>query len=206
MNKCVEFCHALATSEKKFTFTLKIETETLKFNTSLKSSDLELKNPTVMKKKKKSPSQLRREARRKEQRNQKKESGVAAEEAASNKTLSEDQHHKCNICDKFFNTESGLKIHKGKAHRVERLRSSSNPHESPLKVSPGKDSQREEPVEGIDLSPAKETQGEEKQDEEDKNSTDSQTDNDDSDEEEDYVKRLGPRGWLAQVAARRGRI
>ena len=148
MNKCVEFCHALATSEKKFTFTLNIETETFKYNTSLKSSDLELKNSTgLKKKKKKSPSQLRREAKRKEERIKKKESEEAAEKAVANKTPPKDLPQKCNICDKIFNSENGLKIHKGKTHGTERLRSLSNQHDSSLKVSPEKDSQRKEPEE-----------------------------------------------------------
>ena len=55
---------------------------------------------------------------------------------------------KCNLCEKYFNTEAGLKIHKGKAHKrsdttpIDQLRETSEA--SYLKGTPAKEAPREE--------------------------------------------------------------
>ena len=58
------------------------------------------------------------------------------------KEVSVAKDHECNFCDKTFESENGLKIHKGKTHNKEILRSNSH-SVSPLKASPCKDEPRE---------------------------------------------------------------
>ena len=210
--KCLDICQALSSQGKEFSFSLNFSlNSSFTFTLDTREKDTPSKSTstsTTKARKKVSPSTQRRNARRKEEFLRKKKASQESDSIVDLERSSlVENSYKCNLCEKSFSTEPGLKIHKGKSHKgselppIQQLRDNSNPHESSLKVSP-----------------AKETRREEEQDEEDKTSsereekveeppTDSQTDTDDSEEEEeDYVKRLGPRGLWAQMAARRGRI
>ena len=97
--------------------------------------------------KKLSPSQVRRNMRRKEECIKRKAEPLKENpEPIPEKEVEEiimAEIHECNICERTFESEAGLKIHKGKTHNKELLRSSA-PQRSPLKVSTEKETPREE--------------------------------------------------------------
>ena len=62
VDKCLALCHALVSSNKKFTFTHLIGKKTFKFD------DKELVASSYVKNRKKSPSQIRRKDRKREAR------------------------------------------------------------------------------------------------------------------------------------------
>ena len=105
-------------------------------------------------KKKDSPSNRRRNQRRKEE-SLKRKSGVSSEEAEI--VVKEIPEHpkafKCYQCEMSFNTQKGLKIHKGKSHKCSLLpspekRLCSTEKVLEKEVAPAKESTREEePVE-----------------------------------------------------------
>ena len=150
--KCLDFCQALANQGLCFTISLTMGNFTFSLDTR-KSSTLETREEKDLqqekRKKKDSPSNRRRNQRRKEE-FLKRKSGVSSEEAEI--VVKETPEHlktfKCDQCEMSFNTENGLKIHKGKTHKCSLL----PPHEkllcSPEKVlekevSPAKESTRE---------------------------------------------------------------
>ena len=140
MAKCLEIIQAL--ESKGQTFNLKIKSGDFFFSLDTRGT-----TPKVEKKiKKLSPSQQRRNLKRKEEfLKRKSENSVAKDsELTPDKNKEEEENaktpqlHKCTLCDKVFSTENGMKIHKGKAHDTEKLRSSST-GEKPLTVSPVRD-------------------------------------------------------------------
>ena len=161
MTKCLELTQALTSQGQ--VFKLNIASGTFKFS-------LDTRGATTMVvekvgKKKLSPSQQRRNLRRKEdflkrkaELSQENSNTVDVNPEEHGKDTEADprtsKHHKCNLCDRVFRTENGMKIHKGKSHEPEQLRSSST-KVSPLKRSPVKDSPREEQCEccGESMSP-----------------------------------------------------
>ena len=106
-------------------------------------------NQLVVRNKKLSPSQVWRNLRRKEAFLKKKaeppkdtpevviqNDSNADMEVETASSVKKDQE--CNICQQTFKTENGLKIHKGKTHNKEVLRSQ-NPEVTPLETSPVKE-------------------------------------------------------------------
>ena len=85
----------------------------------------------MKKKKKPSPFRLRRNQKRKEDFLKKK---------LENSTIT----FKCDQCENVFNSEKGLKIHKGKVHKKAEVLRSDDPESSSLKSSPQKEVLREE--------------------------------------------------------------
>ena len=120
VDKCLAFCQALVSSNQKFTFTLSIGKETLKFNNQELAA-----SSCVKSKKKKSPCQIRREDRRREARKLKIAEQVvevppsatpqqAAEKTAVTAVPKQESNtvaFKCELCDYKSTSESGLKSH-----------------------------------------------------------------------------------------------
>ena len=161
MTKCLELTQALTSQGQAFK--LYITTGTFKF--SLDTRGAPTKVVAKEGKKKLSPSQQRRNLRRKEDFLKRKaelsqENSITVESNPETHGKDTDtdartsKHYKCTLCDRVFSTENGMKIHKGKSHEPEELRSS-NTKVSPLKGSPVKDSPREEQCEccGDTMSP-----------------------------------------------------
>ena len=140
LSKCLEFSQTLRSQGPSFKLSIKLGN----FSFSLDSKETTPKE-VDKKKKKLSPSQIKRNLKRKEEFLKKKSNPLKeTSEPTTHDRKSEDEVcFKCNHCDKTFRTEHGLKIHKGKSHETEILRST---HEgSPLKESPVKGAPREEP-------------------------------------------------------------
>jgi len=136
LSKCLELSQALRSQGPSFKLSIKLGN----FSFSLDSKETTPKE-VDKKKKKLSPSQIKRNLKRKEEFLKKKSNPL---KETSDESKSEDEVcFKCNHCDKTFRTEHGLKIHKGKSHETEILRST--PEGSPLKESPVKGAPREEP-------------------------------------------------------------
>ena len=161
ITKCLEIIQAL--EAKGQTFSVKITSEPFSF-----FLDTKVVNSTKVEKKEKklSPSQQRRNLRRKEEflkqkSKSSKENSTTVEQGPELTPTKEPEvnarslkQHKCTLCDRTFSTENGLKIHRGKAHDTEKLRTSSS-KVSPLKVSPLKQTTRQEQCEccGDTMSP-----------------------------------------------------
>lgn len=147
--------------EATLSLTCKEGKATIAFSTSLEgpesplglaptSTSRESTNKEVTQTKKKlSPSQIRRNLRRKEEFCKKK--SKPSKESTENEILADSNLEKearkekgidCNLCGKSFESENGLKIHKGKSHK-EILRSSTD-EASSLSLSPEKEAPREE--------------------------------------------------------------
>ena len=126
LTQCLEFCQALASKGQAFSISLTLGSS---FTFSL---DTRGDTPAgVMKKKKASPSRIRRNQKRKE-------------DFLKRKSEVSSEVFKCDQCGKLFNTENGLKIHVGKAHKkieVLRLQQEESGNTS-LEVSPAKEVQR----------------------------------------------------------------
>merc|ERR1712129_74626 len=152
VEKCLEFSQALASQGQ--TIRLSIKSGTFSFSLDTR----EATNKLVDRKKKLSPSQVRRNLRRKEEFMNKKsdqpketpEDEILISESEAEKIVEKEimkvKDHVCNVCQKTFESESGLKIHMGKTHKKEILRSS-NTEVSRLKNSPVKETPREEKCE-----------------------------------------------------------
>ena len=127
LNQCLEFCQALATKGQTFSISI---THGPSFTFSLDTRGDN--TPVVMKNKKKpSPSRLRRNQKRKE-------------DFLKKKLETSSGTFKCDQCENVFNSEKGLKIHKGKMHKKVEVLRSDNPERSSLKSSPPKESVQEE--------------------------------------------------------------
>ena len=150
--KCMEFCRHLESQGRAFKFSLSVGTN---FDFTLDTREEVTFSKEV--KKKASPSTMRRNVKRKELFLKKKcltpsvaekvsPNGASEEEAVEDASVEETHLQKksfiCNQCENVFSTENGLKIHIGKTHKTEMLRSSS-PAPS-LEVSPLKEQLREE--------------------------------------------------------------
>ena len=129
LTQCLEFCQALASKGQAFSISLTLGSS---FTFSLDTRG-DTAPAGVMKKKKASPSRIRRNQKRKE-------------DFLKRKSEVSSEVFKCDQCGKLFNTENGLKIHVGKAHKkieVLRLQQEESGNTS-LEVSPAKEVQREE--------------------------------------------------------------
>ena len=141
---CLEFSQALV--QQVQTVKLSINTESFSFSLDTREATRKVEET---KKKKLSPSQIRRNLRRKEEFLKRKSEPpkVTTEsvilESEKNVEVIKVKVHECQMCDKTFESESGLKIHIGKTHKQEILRTSSS-QISPLKKSPEKEVPREE--------------------------------------------------------------
>ena len=146
--KCLELSQALVNKGHPFNFSM----TSGDFSFSLDSRGTT--NQLVARNKKLSPSQIRRNLRRKEAFLKKKSEQLkdTPEEVIQNDSnadmeletaASVAKNQECNICQQTFKTENGLKIHKGKTHNKEVLRSQ-NPEVTPLETSPVKEGPREE--------------------------------------------------------------
>ena len=136
LTKCLEFSQAL--EQKGQVFNLKVSVGTF-------SLDTRGATPKVLERKKKlSPSQARRNQKRRE--NFLKKKAASPEDTpspASEKKQEEGETHECDVCDKVFKSEKGLKTHKAITHKKEVLRSPT-PNIPTRKMTPEKESQREE--------------------------------------------------------------
>ena len=139
--KCLEVSQTLINQGQTFKFSITSGT----FSFSLESRGATTK-VVERKVKKLSPSQVKRNKRRKEEFLKKKsappEEPPKNQAAEPNSGKEHGKVHECDHCEKTFDSENGLKIHKGKTHK-EVLRSR-NPENSPLQVSPEKETPREE--------------------------------------------------------------
>ena len=138
--KCLEITQALVNQGQAFKFSITRGSFSLSLDTRGSSTKL------VDGKKKKSPSQIRRNLKRREDFLKKKSS--KPEESPKNPETNPEKdkdaraRNKCNLCEKRFESDAGLKIHIGKNHKKETLRSTSS-EVSPLKISPEKETPRE---------------------------------------------------------------
>ena len=139
LSKCLEFSQALRSQGPSFKLSIKLGN----FSFSLDSKETTPKE-VDKKKKKLSPSQIKRNLKRKEEFLKKKSNPLkeTSEPTTHNRKSEDEACFKCNLCDKTFRTEHGLKIHNGKSHETEILRST--PEGSPLKKTPLKEPPREE--------------------------------------------------------------
>ena len=162
--KCLEFSQTLVSTGQPFKFSITSGS----FSLSLESRGATTKM-VERKVKKLSPSQVKRNKRRKEEFLRKKSS--PPEEPLENQTSepnSETEYgkvHECDHCEKTFDSENGLKIHKGKTHK-EVLRFQ-NPETPPLQVSPEKETPREEQCDccGEIMSPSHQCEHEDEEEE-----------------------------------------
>ena len=122
--KCLDLCQMLAGKNLPFTFSLKVGTN---FSFSVDTRGKGGLSASIEKKKKPTPSALRRNARRREEFLNKKLAPAAEEpqQEASVEEAKEDHQKvvegkafKCEQCGNDFKSENGLKIHIGKAHKV----------------------------------------------------------------------------------------
>ena len=150
--KCLAFCQALSSQGKAFQFSLNIGS-TFSFTLDTRCKD------TLATKKKASPSTLRRNAKRMEDFLKKKNKPAFEQEkiVTDKEETSQSTAFQCDQCDNHFKTESGLKIHIGKSHKlppIEHVRDTSTA--SSLTVSPIKDSCRSIPCNncGEEMSPS----------------------------------------------------
>jgi len=147
LSQCLDLCQALASKGQKFTLNL-THTGT-SFTFSLDTRGTATTKVVLKKKKKASPSTLRRNLKRKEEFLKRKSSEPETETIIDLESSSQvETRFKCNLCEKVFNTEPGMKIHKGKAHKgsdppaIEQLRDTTEV--SSLKGTPAKEAPREE--------------------------------------------------------------
>ena len=146
--KCLELAQALVNQGQAFKLSVTSGTFSLSLDTRGTTTKV-MERP----RKKLSPSQMRRNQRRKEEFLKRKaeppkEAPKDVNVNDANPEMEQEEEdsvakdHECNFCEKTFESENGLKIHKGKIHNKEILRSNSH-SVSPLKASPGKDDPRE---------------------------------------------------------------
>jgi len=225
VTQCLDLCQALVSQGVAFNFSLTTNSDsTFTFSLDTRGCKEKKESNKPLARKKTSPSTLRRNERRRKEFLQKKTEASAAtsettesdpekdKEKEVNKEVRVAKGHECNQCEKKFESESGLKIHMGKTHKKENLRSTSET--STLKKSPVKETLREEQCVCCGEVMSLQHQCEEEQiketHEDEINPTESTTDTDESDHEEEYVDRtasgldnIGPRGKLAAMRARR---
>ena len=137
LTKCLDFCQALASKGHHFNLNL-----TLGNSITISLETKESQPTRLEEKKRKSRSTLKRNLKRKEEFLRKKcsETTVTKEQSEEETSLQK-KSFDCDQCEQVFSTDQGLKIHTGKTHKREALRSAS-PVPLP-KVSPGKESPRE---------------------------------------------------------------
>ena len=110
-NKCLDFCQALTSQSKAFTFTLNLGTD-FSFSLDTRGSSVA---PEV--RKKLSPSAIRRNARRKEEfLNRKSEALKKGDSDCDVNTSIKGKRFQCDQCKQFFKNNKGLTIHLGKMH------------------------------------------------------------------------------------------
>ena len=151
--QCMAFCQALTGQGKVIQFSLNIGS-TFSFTLDTRCKEILDSSP----KKKDSPSTLRRNAKRRAEFLKKKSKPAQEQEKISvdKEPASQRATFQCDQCDNSFKTESGLKIHTGKSHKLppaERVRETSS---APfLSVSPVKDNVRIVPCHmcGEEMSP-----------------------------------------------------
>ena len=151
--QCMAFCQALTGQGKVIQFSLNIGS-TFSFTLDTRCKEILDSSP----KKKASPSTLRRNAKRRAEFLKKKSKPAHEQEKISvdKEPASQRATFQCDQCDNSFKTESGLKIHTGKSHKLppaERVRETSS---APfLSVSPVKDNVRIVPCHmcGEEMSP-----------------------------------------------------
>ena len=151
--QCMAFCQALTGQGKVIQFSLNIGS-TFSFTLDTRCKEILDSSP----KKKASPSTLRRNAKRRAEFLKKKSKPAQEQEKISvdKEPASQRATFQCDQCDNSFKTESGLKIHTGKSHKLppaERVRETSS---APfLSVSPVKDNVRIVPCHmcGEEMSP-----------------------------------------------------
>ena len=113
--KCQEFCQALASQGQKFAFSLSIGSK-YSFSKDIKEKSTFLGTrkvtaPLEGMKKKRSPSQVRMNMKSKED--------FLKRKSENSKTVQSEQQKNtfmCNQCDKIFQSENDLKIHKENIH------------------------------------------------------------------------------------------
>ena len=136
--QCMAFCQALANQGKVFQFSLNIG---LAFSFTLDTRCKDTLASTA--KKRVSPSTQRRNAKRREEFLKKKLKPVTEQEkiVTDKDSTIQSATFQCGQCDNVFKTESGLKIHVGKSHKlppIEKVRDISKATSltvSPLKIS-----------------------------------------------------------------------
>ena len=138
--QCMAFCQALANQGKEFQFSLNIGSA---FSFTLDTRCKDTLASTA--KKRVSPSTLRRNAKRREEfLKQKLKPATEREKIVTEKESTiQSSTFQCDQCDNIFKTESGLKIHIGKSHKLpptEKVRDDSKA--TSLPVSPLKDTTR----------------------------------------------------------------
>ena len=156
LRQCLDLCQALASKGQEFNLNLSHTGTSFTFSLDTRRSFTldtreEVNLQKKMKKKKRdSPSNKRRNQKRKEEFLRRKTTISAAEaDKDDEETPVHPDTFKCDLCEKFFNTENGLRIHKGKAHKcvlppsIEKLLNSPEKVKE-KEVSPAKESKREE--------------------------------------------------------------
>ena len=143
LSQCLEFCQALASMGHTISLSLTLGS-IFSFNLDTRRKPTS-PDEKVMKKKKLIPSTLRRNQRRKQE-FQKQKSESACNLDVTSQAMNTFQ---CDQCENNFNTENGLKIHIGKAHKVLKPLPSPEigrdyPQDTSLVMSPEKDTRREE--------------------------------------------------------------
>ena len=140
--KCLELSQALINKGQAFNFS--ITSGAFSFSLDTRGTTTKVVD---RQRKKLSPSRVRRNMRRKEEFLKRKAEPLKENsEPIPEKEVEEimmAESHGCNICERTFESEAGLKIHKGKTHNKELLRSST-PQQSPLQMSTEKETSREE--------------------------------------------------------------
>ena len=134
-SQCLAFCQTLASQGMDFHFSL-----TINSNFSFSLDTRKTKGNSAVAKKRSSPSTQRRNARRREAFLKRKLNPVPLSPSASD-APAEDQvkvgevrkTFKCEQCGNDFKSENGLKIHTGKAHKV----NSTPPPPDRLRQQPG---------------------------------------------------------------------
>ena len=151
-SQCLAFCQTLASQGMDFHFSL-----TINSNFSFSLDTRKTKGNSAVAKKRSSPSTQRRNARRREAFLKRKLNSVPLSPSAPD-TPAEDhvkvgevKTFKCEQCGNVFKSENGLKIHTGKAHKVnstppppDRLRQQPGGSAVSLLASPLLDASREE--------------------------------------------------------------
>ena len=150
--KCLDLCQTLAGQGLAFNFSLKIGSS---FSFSLHARDKGLASDTPGKTKKRpSPSRLRRNARRMEDFLKRKQSPApVTPERDCEPDIGLPQQgadiFTCDICGNVFKSDSGVRIHKGKSHKIQELpqleRTRDPDIEKSMHVSPLKDVREELP-------------------------------------------------------------
>ena len=138
--QCMAFCQALANQGKVFQFSLTVG-PAFSFTLDTRCKD----NLATTAKKRVSPSTLRRNAKRREEFLKKKLKPATVQEkiVTDRESTIRSATFQCDQCDNTFKTESGLRIHIGKSHKLpptEKVRNASEA--ASLSASPLKDSAR----------------------------------------------------------------